>query len=185
MALSGGFTRGGRMLGAAEGLGAVLVVTALVAALTYAATRPTLRARLDLTEGETFTLSDQTRSILRALEAPVTAVTILRPELQRVPNGLAEVQARAIAYVDNLLEAYALASGGQLTVRRLDLHAENVEIERLVQDLHLTRFNVVVIQGRCAAGRCSSRISSPSTRAWPTPRRSSPPSSWTCAARRR
>ena len=145
--LPGGFTRGWRVLGAAEGLGAVVVVTALVAALTYATTRPTLRGRLDLTEGDTFTLSDQTRSILRTLEAPVTAVMILRPELQRVPNGLTEVQRRAIAYVDNLLEAYALASGGRLTVRRLDLHEEHVEVERLARELHLTRLNVVVIQG--------------------------------------
>ena len=147
MAVEGGFTRGWRVLGAAEGLGAVLVVAALVGALTYAATRPTLRTRFDLTEGDTFTLSEQTRSILAALEAPVTAVAVLRPELQRVPNGLTEVQARAIAYVDNLLEAYALASGGKLTVRRLDLHQEHVEVERLVRDLHLTRLNVVVIQG--------------------------------------
>lgn len=147
MAVSGGFTRGGRVLGAAEGLGAVLVVTALVAALTYAATRPTLRTRLDLTEGATYTLSEQTRSILAALEEPVTAITIMHPEFQAIPNGLAEVQARAQRYVDNLLEAYALASNGKLTVRHLDPNNEHVEVSRLAQELHLTRFNVVVLQG--------------------------------------
>lgn len=148
MALSGGFTRGWRMAGAAEGLGAVLVVGALVAALTYAATRPTLRARLDLSEGATLTLSEQTRSILRSLEKPVTAVAILRPELQPFPPGLTEVQARAIAYVDGLLEAYALASNGKLTVRHLDPNNDHLEVGRLAQELHLTRLNVVVLQGQ-------------------------------------
>ena len=148
MALTGGFTRGWRMAGAAEGLGAVLVVGALVAALTYAATRPTLRARLDLTEGATFTLSEQTRSILRSLETPVTAVAILRPELAQLPPGLTEVQARAIDYVDGLLEAYALASNGKLTVRHLDPNNDHPEVARLVQEMHLTRLNVVVLQGQ-------------------------------------
>jgi len=146
VALSGGFTRGWRVAGAAEGLGAVLVVAALVAALTYAATRPTLRARIDLTEGATFTLSEQTRSILGALEAPVTVVAILRPELQGLP-GLAEAQARAITYVDGLLEAYAVASNGKLTVRHLDPNNDHVEVERLAKELHLTRLNVVVLHG--------------------------------------
>ncbi|HZM00428.1 MAG TPA: GldG family protein [Planctomycetota bacterium] len=147
MALSGGFTRGRRLAGAAEGLGAVLVVAALVAAATYAATRPALRARLDLTEGASFTLSEQTRSILRELEVPVTATVLMRPELQRIPNGLTEVQGRAIRYVDNLLEAYALASGGELTVRRIDPTSELLETGRLAKELHLTRYNVVVLQG--------------------------------------
>ena len=64
------------MLGAAEGLGAVLVVTALVAALTYAATRPTLRARLDLTEGDTFTLSDEYQRD-----------RVARPDTVRIPEN--------------------------------------------------------------------------------------------------
>jgi len=145
--MSGGFTRGWRVAGAAEGLGAVLVVAALVAALTYAATRPSLQVRLDLTEGADFTLSEQTRSILRDLKVPVTATVLMRPELQSIPNGLTDVQARAIRYVDNLLEVYALASGGELTVRRIDPNTELVEAGRLAKELHLTRYNVVVLQG--------------------------------------
>jgi hypothetical protein len=147
VALTGGFTRGWRVLGAAEGLGAALVVMALVAALTYAATRPGLRVRLDLTEGETFTLSAQTRSILSELNVPVTATVLMRPEVQPGAIGLAEVQRRALHYVDNLLEAYVLASNGQFSVRHLDPNRDRVEVERLVKDLHLTRYNLVVIEG--------------------------------------
>jgi hypothetical protein len=147
MALGGGFTRGWRVAGAAEGLGTGLVVLVLVAALTYAATRPTLRTRFDLTEGAEYTLSGQTRSVLKELPHPVTFLALMQPELPRLPNGLTVVQQRAIRYVDNLLEAYAIASGGKVRVRRLDPAADRVEVESVARDLHLTRYNVVVVQG--------------------------------------
>jgi hypothetical protein len=147
MALSGGFTRGWRVAGAAEGLGTGLVVLALVAAVTYAATRPTLRTRFDLTEGADYTLSPQTRAVLKALPHPVTFLSLMWPELQRMPNGLTGVQQRAIRYVDNLLEQYVLASNGQVRVRRLDPTEDLVEVEALARDLHLSRFNMVVVQG--------------------------------------
>jgi hypothetical protein len=147
VALSGGFTRGWRLAGAAEGLGTALVVVALVGALVYATSRPTLRVRLDLTESEQYTLSEQTRSVLAELDEPITLVTLMRPELQVIPNGLFEVQQRAIRYVENLLEEYVLASGGRLELRRLDPNEDRVEAERLARELHLTRYNVVVVQG--------------------------------------
>jgi hypothetical protein len=141
----GGFSRGQRMAGAAEGLGTALGVLLLVGAMIYAATRPGLRARVDLTEGAQYTLSEQTRQILSSLEQPVTFIALLRPEAQGgIPNGLFEVQQRAIDYVDNLLEEYAIASGGKVTIRRVDPNADRVETARLVSELHLTRYNVVV-----------------------------------------
>jgi hypothetical protein len=147
VALSGGFTRRWRLAGAAEGLGTGLVVVHLVAALTYAATRPTLRTRFDLTEGADYTLSRQTQRVLRELPHPVSFLSLMQPELQRVPNGLTGMQQRAIRYVDNLLEAYVLASNGQVSVRRLDPGEDRVEVEALARELHLTRYNVVVVQG--------------------------------------
>jgi hypothetical protein len=144
----GGFSRGARVAGAAEGLGTALVVLALVAAAIYAATRPTLRVRVDLTEGERYTLTEQTRQVLGALPAPVTFVALMRPEaqVQGIPNGLFEVQQRAIDYVENLLQEYVIASGGRVTVRTVDPNADRIEAERLVKELHLTRYNVVVAQ---------------------------------------
>jgi hypothetical protein len=143
----GGFTRGQRWLGAAEGLGTALVVLLVVAVVTYAATRPTLRRRLDLTEGAQYTLSEQTRQILADLPQPVTFVELLQPEVGQVPNGLYEVQARAIEYVDNLLREYEIASNGQITVRRLSPHADRLEAEDLAHEFNLTRYNVVVVRG--------------------------------------
>ncbi|MGQ0551883.1 MAG: DUF7088 domain-containing protein [Planctomycetota bacterium] len=125
----------------------IVVVLGLVAAIVYAATRPALRVRLDLTEGAHFTLSAQTRSVLAGLKQPVEIVQLLRPESQLIPNGLYEVQQRAIDYVDNLVREYAIASGGQVRVRRLDPFEDRLEAERLARDLHLTRYNVVVVQG--------------------------------------
>jgi hypothetical protein len=71
----------------------------------------------------------------------------MQPELQRFPNGLAAVQQRAIRYVDNLLEAYVLASGGKVSVRRLDPSADRVEVEALAKEWTLTRYNIVYVQG--------------------------------------
>jgi hypothetical protein len=142
----GGFSRGARVAGAAEGLGTALVVLALVAAIIYAASRPTLRRRLDLTEGARYTLSEQTRQVLGRLPAPVTFIVLMRPEVQGIPNGLYEVQQRAISYVENLLQEYVLASDGSVSIRTVDPNADRIEAERLVRELHLTRYNVVVAQ---------------------------------------
>jgi ABC-type uncharacterized transport system len=143
----GGFTRGRRWLGAAEGLGTALAVIFVVAVISYAATRPTLRRRLDLTEGAQYTLSEQTRQVLGSLEEPVTLVALLQPEFTRVPNGLSEVQARAIEYVVNLLREYEIASDGQVTVRRLSPSRDRLEAEELSREFSLTRYNVVVVRG--------------------------------------
>lgn len=145
MALSG-FGRGQRLLGRAEGLGTTLVVIVFIAAVVYASSRPTLRERFDLTEGATYTLEEQTRSILGALEVPVTVTTLFRPEPQAIPNGLAEAQARAASYVRNLLEEYVVAGGGRFSVRHLDPHADRPEVEGLINRLHITRYNVVIVE---------------------------------------
>lgn len=143
----GGFSRGRRWLGAAEGLGTAVVVLLVVAVLTYAATRPTLRRRLDLTQGAQFTLTDQTRQVLAALPHPVRADLLMRPEIGAAPNGLYEVQARAIQYVDGLLREYEIASRGRLLVRRLNPDSDRLEAEALARELALTRYNVLVLTG--------------------------------------
>jgi hypothetical protein len=145
----GGFSRGRRWLGAAEGLGTAAAVLAIVAVVTYAATRPTLRHRLDLTEGAQFSLTDQTRQVLASLPRPVHADLLMRPEIGAtvVPNGLFEVQAHAIQYVDGLLREYELASRGKLVVRRLNPDVDRLEAEELARKFQLTRYNVLVVTG--------------------------------------
>src|SRR4029450_12173880 len=64
-----------------------------------------------------------------------------------MPNGVTEVQSRAIEYVDNLLREYEIASNGQITVRRLSPHADRLEAEDLAHEFNLTRYNVVVVRG--------------------------------------
>lgn len=150
MALSGpgGFGRGRRLLGAGEGLATSVVVIALVLALMYAASRPNLRQRWDLTEGARFSLGEQTRKVLSQLPAPVRVTTIFRPDLETMPNGLARVQVRAAEYVRNLLAEYAVASGGRLTLQNYDPHANQNEVEALIREVHVTRYNVVLLQCR-------------------------------------
>jgi hypothetical protein len=146
----GGFSRGRRWLGAAEGLGTAAVVLVVVAVVTYAATRPTLRRRLDLTEGAQFTLSDQTRQILASLPRNVHVDMLMRPEMRSggngmLDNGLYEVQSRAIEYVDGLLREYEIAGSGKLDVRRLNPDTDRLEAEALAHALALTRYNVLVV----------------------------------------
>lgn len=143
----GGFSRGRRWLGAIEGLGTVVAVLALVGALSYAATRPALRRRLDLTGEARYTLTEQTRQVLASLPQPVEVALLMQPESSQVSLGLYEVQQRAIRYVDNLLREYELSSGGRVAVRRLNPHADRLEAETLARELNLTRYNVAVVRG--------------------------------------
>jgi hypothetical protein len=99
---------------------------------------------VDLTEGRDYTLSDQTLSVVGNLEQPVEFITIMRPEIQSLPNGLYEVQLRAIEYVHNLIEEYVIASGGDVSLRPVHPDNDRVEVERLVREMNLTRYNVIV-----------------------------------------
>jgi hypothetical protein len=149
MAMTGkGFGRGRRLLGAGEGVITSVVILALVAAVIYASSRPALRQRWDLTEGERYSLGPQTLKVLSELPAPVRVITIFRPEPQIVGTGLAAVQTRAGQYVGNLLSEYEVASGGQLSIETYDPHADQNEVEDVVREHHITRYNVVVLACR-------------------------------------
>lgn len=146
MALKGArFGRGRRLAGVGEGLATSVVVLLAVAAMVYAASRPTVRQRWDLTRGATYTLSGQTHAILRQLEQPVEITTLFRPDPQVVPNGLAQVQYEAGEYVVNLLEEYVVAAGGMLSLNVLNPDMHRPEVEELVRTHQLTRYNVVLL----------------------------------------
>lgn len=146
MALTGGsFGRWRRLAGVGEGLATSLGVALAVAALVYAASRPTVRQRWDLTRGATYSLSGQTRVILEQLEQPVEITTLFRPEPQVIFNGLAQVQQEAGDYVVNLLQEYVVAAGGRLSLKVLRPDVDRAEVEALVRAHHLSRYNVVLV----------------------------------------
>lgn len=146
MALKGArFGAWRRVAGVGEGLAMSVVVALAVAAVVYAASRPTLRQRWDLTRGATYSLSGQTQVILDHLEHPVEITTLFRPEPQVVFNGLAQVQHEAGEYVVNLLEEYVVAAGGQLSLNVLRPDIDRAEVEELVRAHHLSRYNVVLV----------------------------------------
>lgn len=142
----GGFGAWGRIFGAAEGLGTSIIVLLLVGALVYASSRPTVRVRLDLTEGAHYTLTDQTRKILAGLDRPVQITTVMRPESQAIPNGLGAEQAKAIEYIRNLIEEYVVASDGELSVTHYDPFLDRSDVEALQREEHFTRSNVVMLR---------------------------------------
>lgn len=144
----GGFGRGRRILGLGEGVLTSAVVILLVAAVIYAASRPGARRRWDLTAGATYTLGAQTRQVLADLPAPVRVVTIFRPELQDLPNGLAQVQLRAAEYVRNLLAEYEVAASGLIDLEHFDPHANQNEVEEVVRAHRISRYNVVLLTCR-------------------------------------
>ncbi len=146
MALKGGFSRWWRWTGAAQGLATALVIVIVVAAVSYAASVPKVRVRWDLTADQGFTLSDQTRQVLRSLEEPVRFISLMQPEPVSVTR-LDEVQALAGEYVNTLLGQYALASGGQLTVETLHPHRDRLRTETLRGERHLSRYNLVLVEG--------------------------------------
>ncbi len=149
MAMKGGFTRGRRALEMVEGLGTTLALLGLLVALLYAVTRPAVRVRIDLTEGATYELGEQTLQVLGALEEPITFVSLMQPATDALAKatGLADAQVAAARYVNALMHEYVLASGGRarLEVLRPDRHPE--QIRALVDQLHLTRLNLVLVRG--------------------------------------
>lgn len=143
----GGFSSARRAFDVAEGLGLSVVLVALVAAVVFAATRPAVRVRLDLTEGATYTLTDQTKQVLANLDESVEFVSIMRPEPSPYPTGLQAVQLEAADYVHAMLHEYELASGGRVGVRVLDPTADRLEVSDLMREMHLARANVVLVRG--------------------------------------
>ena len=143
----GGFTRSWRWLGAAEGLVTSAVLVVVVGVVTYAATRPAARVTWDLTPAERYTLSDETGAFLKTLEQPVEFISIMQPEVLAFDTGLTAVQLKAADYVNTLLGQYAQESDGRVSVSVLDPHRDRPAIEDLKRELHLTRFNVVLVRG--------------------------------------
>jgi ABC-type uncharacterized transport system involved in gliding motility auxiliary subunit len=94
-------------------LGGVVALAAVLIAINYLVGR--VPARVDLTEGNVYTLSDGTRNILGKLEAPVK-VRLYASQGEQVP-----VQLRAFARrVDDLLGEYQQAAKGRIVLERLD-----------------------------------------------------------------
>ena len=75
-----------------------------------------LNARIDLTEGRVYTLSDGTRSILSKLEAPVKIRFYYTQGSAAVPPGLKTFAGR----VEDLLNEYRAASGGKVIIEKFN-----------------------------------------------------------------
>lgn len=148
MALSeGGFGRGRRWAGVAEGLLTCVAVFVVVGALVYATSRPSVRRRFDLTETAAYTLTEQTRQLLAALPQPIQVDAVLSPDAQAYAPGLIDVQREAIEYVRNLLREYELASAGEFRVRHLERYGRDAEkVEELRRSEGLVRNNVVLLR---------------------------------------
>jgi len=75
-----------------------------------------LNARVDLTEGRVYTLSDGTRSILSRLEAPVKIRLYYTQGSAAVPPGLKTFAGR----VEDLLNEYKSASNGKVIIEKFN-----------------------------------------------------------------
>lgn len=75
-----------------------------------------LNARVDLTEGRVYTLSDGTRSILSKLEAPVKIRFYYTQGSTAVPPGLKTFAGR----VEDLLNEYKAASNGKVIIEKFN-----------------------------------------------------------------
>ncbi len=97
-------------------LGGLLLAAAAFVLINLAAAPTLKQARLDLTENKINTLSDGTRAILSSVKYPVTFKFFLsRQALEEFP-GLKSYTSR----VQELLEEYALESGGQVSLEVVD-----------------------------------------------------------------
>jgi ABC-type uncharacterized transport system involved in gliding motility auxiliary subunit len=84
--------------------GSVIVVLAILVVVNYLASRR--NHRWDLTAGQQYSLSDQTRQILQKLDAPMKVLVFARPQEQRP--------------LQDRLDEYAYLSKGRLTVEYIN-----------------------------------------------------------------
>ncbi len=109
-------------------LGGLLVAAVLLLALNIVSGRALTGARLDLTEGRLFTLSDGTRQVLAELDEPVTLRFYLSRGLVTQLPGISSYANR----VQELLEAYQRESGGNITLIHVDPQPFSDEEDRAV-----------------------------------------------------
>jgi ABC-type uncharacterized transport system involved in gliding motility auxiliary subunit len=94
-------------------LGGLLLVAGALVALNYLSSRA--NARVDLTQGKVYTLSEGTRNILAKLDSPVR-IRWFATQGEQVP-----VQLRAFARrVEDLLDEYRVAGKGNVIVEKFD-----------------------------------------------------------------
>ncbi len=106
--------------GAWRSLGVAAALLVPCAVLAVMVVEPLRLPRVDLTEDDLYTLSPQSRAMLRELDAPVQATLYVSPA-ERLPAGMKTVPRDA----EDLLDELARASGGTLryTVVRIDPEA--------------------------------------------------------------
>ncbi|MCB1743404.1 MAG: Gldg family protein [Gammaproteobacteria bacterium] len=107
--------------------GLILAVVLLVALNIYS--NATLRsARVDLTEGRMFTLSDGTRKVLGSLEEPITLRLYLSKQLATKLPSVSSYASR----VEDLLEEFVRQSNGRITLLEVDPEPFSEEEDRAV-----------------------------------------------------
>ncbi len=96
------------------GVAGLLIALAILVAFNVIVAN--LKLRADLTEEHLYSLSDGTRSILAALDRPVTLKLFFNKSEPQVPVFLKNYARQ----VEDLLQEYSLASGGRLTLETYD-----------------------------------------------------------------
>lgn len=101
---------------ASTSVGLIAIFAAFVGLVVLISTPLLSRARVDLTDGNLYSLSPGSRQILSALDVPVTLRLYFS---QRAANGFPTLQAYAQRAADLLYE-YGAQSGGRVTVEIID-----------------------------------------------------------------
>jgi ABC-type uncharacterized transport system involved in gliding motility auxiliary subunit len=109
-------------------VGGLLVAAVLFVAVNIVSDKALRSSRLDLTQARLFTLSEGTRQILRELDEPVTLRFYLSRSLATRLPGINSYASR----VEELLEAYARESNGNITLVRVDPEPFSDEEDRAV-----------------------------------------------------
>lgn len=109
-------------------VGGLVVAAVLLLAVNIVAGQALRSTRIDLTEGNLFTLSQGTRRILSELDEPVTLRFYLSRSLATRLPGVNSYAAR----VEELLEAYQREADGMITLVRVDPEPFSEEEDRAI-----------------------------------------------------
>ncbi len=110
------------------GVGGLIVAVVALLAVNIVGPKMLKSTRLDLTEGQLFTLSEGTREVLQSLDEPVTLRFYLS---KRLATGLPGIKSYADR-VEDLLEQYRREAEGKITLLKIDPEPFSDEEDRAV-----------------------------------------------------
>lgn len=141
------FSRTKRLLIALNVVVMIAIAAALFLGVSYLASLPGFRTRIDLTKEKEFTLSPMTLDLLGALEKEIEVISISQPPIPNTMEyytGISRVEWQVMQHANQILEEYVIHSSGRLKVQTLSWDRDNLKVREIADRIDLGSRNTMV-----------------------------------------